>query len=346
MFKKLNSIRMTYVRSHLYALLLILVTLISISLSIYVLFEPEWLNISAIFLFFSLYIIIGLMVSVYAGFKSSSRMKERIDYLSLLITQYANGNYQSRIHLTDTDEITRIGNELNELGAKLQNQVKSLQRMADEKTEFAKSAHKAATMEERQRLARELHDSVSQQLFALTMLSEAAIQQIDQDPSTAKKQLEEIANAGLIAQSEMRALLLHLRPVYLSGDSLIEGVYKLITELKEKTQMKFHVTIDEHLSLSASKEEHVFRIIQEALSNILRHASATEVKLEIISREHDIFIYIGDNGKGFNIDQKSDQKTSYGLKNMKERSEELGGTFVVRSDQGKGTYLNIRIPCS
>lgn len=337
---------MTYVRSHLHAFFLILVSLLSILLSIYVLFQPEWLHVSSIFIFLSLYVIIGLIISLYTGFYSSSRVKERVDSLSVLITQYANGNYQSRIHFSDADEITRVGNELNELGVKLQNQVRSLQRMADEKAEFAKSAYKAAAMEERQRLARELHDSVSQQLFALTMLSEAAVHQIDHNPQVAKKQLQEVANAGLIAQSEMRALLLHLRPIYLSGDSLTEGIYQLIGELKDKTQMNFEVIIDEQLSLSSSKEEHVFRMIQEALSNILRHADATEVKLEIITKEYELFIQISDNGKGFELNEKSNQKTSYGLDTMKERAEELGGTFIIRSDIGKGTYVNIRIPYS
>src|SRR5699024_5736091 len=177
------------------------------------------LQVKTIFIFLLLYLFFGIIVSFYTGFKSSSRLKEYFEYLSLLIAQYANGNYQSRIHIHDESEMTRIGTELNELGEKLQNQVKSLQRMADEKTELAKSAHKAATIEERQRLARDLHDSVSQQLFALTMMSEAAFNQIDIDPAIAKEHLEEVIHAGSTAQAEMRALLLHLRPVYLSGDS-------------------------------------------------------------------------------------------------------------------------------
>src|SRR5690625_520959 len=104
-----------------------------------------------------------MIVSFYTGFKSSGKLKENIDYLSLLITQFSHGNYQSRIHIQDESEITRIGTELNELGEKLQNQVKSLQRMAAEKTELAKPAHKAATTEERQRLGRDLHESVRRQ---------------------------------------------------------------------------------------------------------------------------------------------------------------------------------------
>src|SRR5699024_10345480 len=104
-------------------------------------------------------------------------MREKLDHLSVLIIQFTHGNYDFKLYFNEKDEFARIWTEMNELGEKLQNQVKSLQRMADEKSELAKSAHKSAVIEERQRLARDLHDAVSQQLFALTMLSEAAIKQ-------------------------------------------------------------------------------------------------------------------------------------------------------------------------
>src|SRR5699024_5041966 len=141
----------------------------------------------------------------------------------VLITQFANGNYHSRIHFDEGDELSRIGNEMNEFGRKLETQVRSLRRMADEKTAFAQSAHKAAVIEERQRLARDLHDAVSQQLFALTMMSEAAVKQLEKKPEVAKTHIKEVAAAALKAQTEMRALLLHLRPVELSGDPLPIG---------------------------------------------------------------------------------------------------------------------------
>lgn len=96
--------------------------------------------------------------------------------------------------------------------------------------------------------------------------------------------------------------------------------------------------------LSETIEEHVFRIIQEALANILRHAEATEVQLKLSIRSHELFVHIRDNGKGFDIAHTDDQKISYGLKTMKERSEDIGGTFMIRSNINQGTYIDIRIP--
>ncbi|MEN2767706.1 sensor histidine kinase [Ornithinibacillus xuwenensis] len=345
MKNRFSSIRYSYIISHFNGLFLTTVTILAILLSIYVLISPEWLTSNSIYLFIILYGLVAFFVSVYVGFRSSGDLKQRMDYLSVLITQFANGNYQSRIYFNEGDELSRIGNELNELGEKLQNQVKSLQRLADEKAELAKSAHKSAVIEERQRIARDLHDAVSQQLFALTMMSEASIKQLDINPELAKEQMMEVAYAALQAQTEMRALLLHLRPVHLSGDPLPKGIQKLVDELSQKSQIDFQLVINDNLKLSEATEEHVFRIIQESLSNILRHANATVVKIDISLRGNELFMHIADNGKGFDLEHDHAKKTSYGLKTMKERSEELGGTFTIRSNIDEGTYIDIRIPC-
>ena len=192
MQKRFSSIRYIFIRSHLSGHLMITVTLLAVFLTIHVLFEPVWLTKAAIFLFIGVYVVVGLSVALYTGFTTSGNLKTRLDTLSVLITQFANGNYQSSVHFEEKDEITRIGNELNELGKKLLDQVKSLQRMADEKAELAKTAHKSAVIEERQRLARDLHDAVSQQLFALTMMSEAAVKQLQTNPRLAMEQMEEV----------------------------------------------------------------------------------------------------------------------------------------------------------
>ncbi|MCT2535577.1 sensor histidine kinase [Aquibacillus koreensis] len=344
MLKRLNSIRYAYIKSHFYALFLTTVTLLAILLSIFVLFEPTWLSATGIFVFISLYVVLAFLFSVYVGFKSSGDMKDRLDYLSVLIAQLARGNYSSRVYDNDDDEISRIGSELNGLGEKMQGQVKSLQRLADEKSEYAKSAHKAATIEERQRLARDLHDAVSQQLFALTMMSQASLRLFDRDPEQAREQVKEMSGTALKAQTEMRALLLHLRPVDLSGEPLQIGIHNLIEELKQKCQIDFHLHLEEVQGLYETTEEHLFRIVQEALSNILRHANATEVTLDIVKRNNELFVHIADNGKGFELDNHHQKKTSYGLKTMRERTEEIGGTFAIKSKKGEGTHIDIRIP--
>ena len=156
--------------------------------------------------------------------------------------------------------------------------------------------------------------------------------------------MEQIADIAAKAQGEMRALLLHLRPVDLSGESLSDGVLSLLKELKAKTNINFDASVDEIEGLSKSVEEHLFRIIQESLSNILRHADADSIKLELTERDHFVYLYIRDNGKGFNTEEE--KKASYGLKNMQDRCEEIGGIFTLRSQLGKGTYIEVSVPIS
>src|SRR5690606_19646670 len=112
-------------------------------------------------------------------------------------------------------------------------------------------------------------------------------------------------------QTEMRALLLHLRPVHLSGESLHKGIEQLVQELQLRSSIEFQIGVEEALNLSETIEEHVFRIIQEAFSNILRHADATVVQLTIRKRRDELFVHIRDNGKGFDLTKDQEKKTSY-----------------------------------
>lgn len=106
----------------------------------------------------------------------------------------------------------------------------------------------------------------------------------------------------------MRALLLHLRPIQLSGESLEEGIKKLTNELKQKSNLQFDVNIDELPELSQAKEDHLFRLLQEALSNALRHANATKITVNIKEKSDAIHIHISDNGSGSTLKNNPNQK--------------------------------------
>jgi two-component system, NarL family, sensor histidine kinase LiaS len=299
------------------------------------------ISIEITFWLFFYILIIQLIVGGYFGVKNSTYLKGLFGDIHLFISGLKSGKLSERMNKSNQQEIGPIVDELNQLALFLEEQAFNLQRMADEKVTLAQTAHTAAVMEERQRLARDLHDVVSQQLFALSMLSSATLRLVDKQPEKVKEQIEQIAEIAIKAQGEMRSLLLHLRPIELSEDSLCEGIIKLIVELKDKTNLEFQASIDEIEHISKAAEEHLFRIVQEALSNILRHAEASRVKITLTERENDIYLYISDNGKGF--DPSKEKITSYGLKTMRERCEEIGGTFNIRSKEKEGTYIDIRI---
>ncbi|RHW39442.1 sensor histidine kinase [Lysinibacillus yapensis] len=227
--------------------------------------------------------------------------------------------------------------QANEL---IETQRNSLQRMTNEKAEASDKIIQERIIAERQRLARELHDSVSQQLFAASMLLSAIAEQED-ELGTAKPTLQQVEKIVQQAQLEMRALLLHLRPIALRNNTLAQGLTELILELQQKVYFHIEYTIEE-IVLSKAEEDHLFRIAQEGLSNTLRHAKATEVELLLIARDGVGILRIQDNGQGFNME--TDKSTSYGLKNIVERAVEIGCTYKIVSVPGEGTIVEVKVP--
>ena len=226
--------------------------------------------------------------------------------------------------------------DANEL---IETQRTSLQRLSSEKVETNDAIVQERLLAERQRLARELHDSVSQQLFAASMLLSALTEQEQQE--LAQKQLGQVEKIVQQAQLEMRALLLHLRPVALHNKSLAEGLEDLILELQQKVYFNIDYQIEE-IMLSKAEEDHLFRIAQEALSNTLRHAKATEVELLLIERDQLAILRIQDNGLGFDVD--GDKTSSYGLRNIAERAVEIGCTYKIVSVPSEGTIVEVKVP--
>ncbi|MFG6179671.1 hypothetical protein ACGTN6_20775, partial [Halomonas sp. THAF12] len=121
MLKRLNSIRYTFVRSHLYGLFLTVLIGMSVLLGIYVLREPEWLTSQAIFFFIALFSITACLVSVFIGFQSSRFMREKMYALSMMVRALKQGSYEASVHMPTNDEFGDMGGELNELAQKLQN---------------------------------------------------------------------------------------------------------------------------------------------------------------------------------------------------------------------------------
>ncbi len=199
-----------------------------------------------------------------------------------------------------------------------------------------------AVIEERQRLARELHDAVSQQLFAISMTATAVGRTLDKDFERARRQVELIEEMASVAQSEMRALLLHLRPIHLDGKNLGQALGALLDELKQKVAMDIQLEYDPTIHLMTDAEDHLFRIVQEALSNTLRHARATAMEIRLLRYGKQIHLLLRDNGVGFDLEDK--KQTSYGLLTMEERVHEMGGTMELRSAPGEGTTIEIWIP--
>ncbi|ANS75736.1 histidine kinase [Paenibacillus yonginensis] len=286
--------------------------------------------------------VVLVVVGAAYGFYDVYRIKRRLDLLRSSLLQWEKGNLSRTVPKLGEDEVGQLSEQLERLGKRWEEQVTSLQRLSTNNAQLAEQARVSAIVEERQRLARELHDAVSQQLFAISMTATAVGRTLEKDFDKAQRQVELIEEMASVAQSEMRALLLHLRPVYLEGKELTQGVEELVRELKTKVPMDIVLEMDRDLSLVKGIENHLFRIIQEAMSNTLRHAKAERMEIRIFKRGDAVRVILRDNGVGFELDDA--KQASYGLSNMQERVREIGGSIQFITAPGKGTRIEITVP--
>jgi PAS domain S-box-containing protein len=206
---------------------------------------------------------------------------------------------------------------------------------------FAEVRGKAA-LEERQRLARELHDSVSQALYGIALGAKTARTLLERDPAQATEPLEyvlSLADAGL---AEMRALIFELRPESLEKEGLAAALKKQAAALKARHEIEVEAVLCEEPEASLEVREAIYRIVQEALHNTVKHANASKVRLKMECDTERISLEVSDNGVGF--DPQGDFPGHLGLRSMHERASRLAGTLEVDSVPGKGTGIRAQIP--
>jgi signal transduction histidine kinase len=201
-----------------------------------------------------------------------------------------------------------------------------------------------SVLSERNRLALELHDVVSQKLFSLVLTAEAAATQIDRDPQAAKAQLERLKTLAGQALEELRSLILGLRPPDLERDGL-EGALR-----KEVAMLALVHGVEIALETSGSihdrdteREVAILRIAHEALQNALRHARAGHVSVRLAERDDVLSVEVGDDGVGFDPAGAELRSRHLGLTSMEERARELGARLEIRSAPGAGTTVLLRV---
>lgn len=246
-------------------------------------------------------------------------------------------------HASENHLIANVDRDIASIQSKMKQMSMELQQL-NAKPQFVDGQTKEEILEaERQRLARELHDSVSQQLFAAMMMMSALNEQaIRTDaPESQKKQLAMVTDIINASQSEMRALLLHLRPVTLEGKSLKQGIEQLLKELETKIKILLTWDIGD-FTMPSSIEDQLFRVIQELLSNTLRHAKANELEVYLHRIDNNVLLRVIDDGVGF--DPQDQKAGSYGLMNIRERVSAVGGTLKIISFKNQGTSIEIKVP--
>jgi signal transduction histidine kinase len=201
-------------------------------------------------------------------------------------------------------------------------------------------AQALAVLEERQSLARNLHDAVNQSLFSAGLLAEVLPRLWERDQQEARRALEDLRRLTRGAQSEMRVLMAELRPTILTDAKLADLLLLLGSALSGRTNLPVVVTATGEFSLPAEVQVAFYRVCQEALNNIAKHARASQVKINLKQEENVIELRIHDDGRGFDMEQTF--SGHYGLSMMRERAEAVRALLTVTSQPGHGTELAIR----
>jgi signal transduction histidine kinase len=204
-------------------------------------------------------------------------------------------------------------------------------------------AEQLAVMEERERLARDLHDSVTQSLYCLTLFAEAGRRLIKSgDLERAESYLARLADTAQDALKEMRLLVYELRPPPLEREGLVGAIQQRLGAVERRVGVKAHLLVDDAVRLPAPVEEGLYRIVQEALNNALKHAMATSVTVRIHVAEEHVELEVVDDGIGFDP-AAAGKMSGMGLANMQERAKRLGGALQVVSAPGKGTKVIVSV---
>lgn len=203
-------------------------------------------------------------------------------------------------------------------------------------------AQELAIVEERSRLAHELHDSVSQALYGIALGTRTARMLLDQDPLRVAEPLDYVLSLADGGLSEMRALIFDLRPESLEEEGLLVALNKQADVLRNRHNIEVDMQFEESIRLKLEAEETLYRIAREALHNVVKHAQATRVSIKVECVMTSIIMEITDNGRGFDLTHSF--PGHLGLHSMRERALRSRGIFDVKSAPGRGTTLRITLP--
>jgi signal transduction histidine kinase len=200
-----------------------------------------------------------------------------------------------------------------------------------------------ATIEERNRLARELHDSVAQTLYSISLFTDATRLALESNrPEIVRQHLDDLSELSQEAMSDMRMLIFELRPPILEQEGLAAALQSRLDAVESRAGVKAIFNTKGELHLTLEQESELFRIAQEALNNVVKHAHARQVRVDLIGQAQGIRMTIKDDGIGFHPEE-AEQSGGQGFRNIRERAEILGAKYSINSNIGRGTKIVVEV---
>jgi signal transduction histidine kinase len=269
---------------------------------------------------------IGILGAIFGAFFAHG-LSARFKRLSTNIDAWSEGDFSKFIEDTAGDEISQFAQRLNKMAKQLQSLLRRRQEMA--------------VSDERNRLARDLHDSAKQMALAASFQLGTALTLYDRDPQIAKKHLVEADALVDSVRNELTNLVHELRPQPVDGQDFSENLKEYVMDWFHRSGIKLDIDVKGNDELSVETREALFRIAQEALANIARHSSASCADISLEYETDVVKMIIKDNGHGFDMSIKHG---GLGLYSMRERAEVLGGNFTVESSSEQGTKITATLP--
>lgn len=276
-------------------------------------------------------------VGLAFGLLSTRRLTRRLKQLAMLTLAVADGDFQRRVLVSGHDEVSLLEENCNRMASQLQASLDANRRFA-----AANARH-----EERSRIARELHDSISQELFSMSVLA-GGLRRALPAGSPVLPQVETMERTAGGAMREMRSLLLALRPAALEEADLagaIDGVCHAYSErLGIPVRVEVGLAGPGTPTLPPAVEHAVLRVTQEAVANAARHAGPTQITVRLQADEQQVQLAVTDDGHGFDVADRRAHASGLGLRTMHDRVTELGGSLTIDSAPGDGARVRACFP--
>ena len=215
--------------------------------------------------------------------------------------------------------------------------------IAIENARLYERSRELSVVEERNRVARELHDSVTQNLFGVVLAAEAASTLLDRDPAGARVQLQRVQELARAGMEELRSLIFELRPAALADEGLAATLRKHVAVLRRVHQQDIALKVGGTPRPGGASDGDVFRIAQEAVHNAVRHAHAEHIDVGLSARNGHLVLTVDDDGVGFDPAAAAIRARRLGLTSMEERARAMGGTLTIDSRPGEGTRVRLEV---
>jgi two-component system, NarL family, sensor histidine kinase LiaS len=263
------------------------------------------------------------VIGTIFGFVTAWSLTRRLRRLAHAARAWSQGDFSVAPRDRSKDELGQLSRELNSMAAQLEN--------------LLETRGELATLEARNSFARDLHDSVKQQVFATSLQIAAARALIEQDKEAAESHLARADELVRLAQKELNVLIHEMRPAALEGKGLPAALSDYAANWSRRSEIPAEVSVRGERETPLEVEQALFRVAQEALANVVRHSGASRAEIDLIYDADRLTLRVADDGRGFDPTKRSQE--GFGLQSMSERLEKLGGRVDVESTPGEGTRV-------